>query len=165
MNDDDFMRRAIALSEQALANDGLRPFGAVVVRDGTIVGEGVNATYLDHDPTAHGEIVAIRAACATLQTASLKGCTIYTSCEPCSMCTAAILAADLDAVVYGAALGETAEIYARRPDTPRALPLDSMVLRTEVSRPIEARLQPSRRALPAEALAVIDAYSRARTGA
>ncbi len=78
------------------------PFAAVVVREGQIVGEGVNTVTARHDPTAHGEVNAIRAACKALDSFSLAGCKLYTSCEPCPMCLAACYWARLDAIYYGA---------------------------------------------------------------
>src|SRR6185369_18064164 len=81
-----FMRRAIALARRGMnARDG-GPFGAVVVRDGAIVGEGWNRVIATLDPTAHGEIVAIRAACRRLATFRLRGAALYTTGEPCPMC-------------------------------------------------------------------------------
>src|SRR5262249_17723277 len=95
-----FMRRAIELSlEQARSGAG-GPFGAVIVRDGRIIAEGANRVTPSHDPTAHAEIVAIRNACAALHDFSLAGCEIYTSCEPCPMCLAAIYWARLDRIHY-----------------------------------------------------------------
>jgi tRNA(Arg) A34 adenosine deaminase TadA len=87
----DFMRRAIALSRENLGTQDGGPFGAVVVKDGRIVGEGRNRVLATNDPTAHAEVVAIRAATQTLGTFDLSGCTIYASCEPCPMCLGAIL--------------------------------------------------------------------------
>ena len=90
MNNDKFMRRAIELAQSGIdANNG-GPFGAVVVKNGVIVGEGCNQVTSTNDPTAHAEVVAIRAACRTLNTFQLDGCVIYTSCEPCPMCLGAI---------------------------------------------------------------------------
>ena len=86
-----FMRRAIALSRENLAKQDGGPFGAVVVKEGRIVGEGRNLVIATNDPTAHAEIVAIRAATQALGTFDLSGCTIYASCEPCPMCLGAIL--------------------------------------------------------------------------
>ena len=94
------MRRAIRLACQNVKNGG-GPFGAVIVKDGRIVAEGVNRVTADHDPTAHAEVSAIRQACRALGTFSLDGCVIYTSCEPCPMCLGAIYWARLDAVYYG----------------------------------------------------------------
>ena len=92
MTDDDtkFMTRAIELARAGMdANTG-GPFGCVVVKNGEIVGEGNNRVTSTNDPTAHAEVVAIRAACERLGTFQLDGCSIYTSCEPCPMCLGAI---------------------------------------------------------------------------
>lgn len=85
-----FMRRAIELARQGVDNDVGGPFGCVVVKAGEIIGEGSNQVTSSNDPTAHAEVVAIRAACQTLNSFQLEGCTIYTSCEPCPMCLGAI---------------------------------------------------------------------------
>ena len=85
-----FMRRAIELAQQGIDNNDGGPFGAIVVRNGEIIGEGNNYVTSTNDPTAHAEIVAIRNACAKLGTFQLEDCTIYTSCEPCPMCLGAI---------------------------------------------------------------------------
>ena len=95
-----FMRRAIALSRQNLETMAGGPFGSVVVKDGQIVGEGRNDVLATNDPTAHAEIVAIRDAARRLGTFDLTGCEIYTSCEPCPMCLAAIYWARLDRIYY-----------------------------------------------------------------
>jgi guanine deaminase len=88
--DVNFMRRAIELAQQGIeANDG-GPFGAIVVKDGQIIGEGNNCVTSTNDPTAHAEVVAIRNACRKLGTFQLSDCVIYTSCEPCPMCLGAI---------------------------------------------------------------------------
>ncbi len=89
-----FMRRAVELSAQSVRNGG-GPFGAVIVRDGEIVGEASNSVTKDNDPTAHAEVNAIRRAAAKLDTFNLDGCDIYTSCEPCPMCLGAIYWAHL----------------------------------------------------------------------
>ena len=93
------MRRAIALSEESVKNGG-GPFGAVIARNGEIVAEAANRVTLDHDPTAHAEVSAIRLASRKLGTFNLSGCDIYTSCEPCPMCLGAIYWARLDNVYY-----------------------------------------------------------------
>ncbi|MGA2539389.1 MAG: nucleoside deaminase, partial [Terracidiphilus sp.] len=84
------------------------PFAAVVVREGKIVGEGVNTVTASNDPTAHGEVNAIRAACMALGIFSLAGCELYTSCQPCPMCLAACYWARLDAIYYGASAADAA---------------------------------------------------------
>lgn len=85
-----FMRRAIELAQNGIdGNDG-GPFGAIVVKDGKIIGEGCNQVTSTNDPTAHAEVVAIRNACRELNDFQLEGCVIYASCEPCPMCLGAI---------------------------------------------------------------------------
>lgn len=93
------MRRAIALSEKS-ARTGGGPFGAVIAKDGEIIAEASNTVTLDHDPTAHAEVNAIRQAARKLGTFDLTGCDIYTSCEPCPMCLGAIYWAHLDRIYY-----------------------------------------------------------------
>jgi tRNA(Arg) A34 adenosine deaminase TadA len=104
----EFLRRTIVLAIQNVDSGGGGPFAAVVVRDGKIVGEGVNTVTAGNDPTAHGEVNAIRAACAALGTFSLGGCELYTSCQPCPMCLAACYWARLDAIYYGASAADAA---------------------------------------------------------
>ena len=84
MEDKDFMRQAIALAVENVKNGG-GPFGAVVVKNGEVVATGVNRVTPNNDPTAHAEVMAIRAACTKLGTFDLGGCVLYTSCEPCPM--------------------------------------------------------------------------------
>lgn len=91
MYEEAFMRRAVAISAEALTTPGTEPFGAVVVRDGRIVGEGINRSLQNFDPTSHGETEAIRDACRNLATVDLTGCELYTSCEPCPLCVAAMM--------------------------------------------------------------------------
>ena len=104
----DFLRRAIALATENVESGAGGPFGAVVVRDGKIAGEGVNSVTACNDPTAHAEVNAIRGAAKTLGTFTLAGCELYTSCEPCPMCLAAAYWARLDAVYYGASAADAA---------------------------------------------------------
>ena len=94
----EFLRRAIALATENVTSGRGGPFGAVVVRDGEIVGEGANHVTCSNDPTAHAEVVAIRAAAQKLGTFLLAGCELYTSCEPCPMCLAAAYWARVDAI-------------------------------------------------------------------
>jgi len=84
------MARALALSLENVRSGRGGPFGAVIVKDGSIVAEGVNCVTNTNDPTAHAEMVAIREACRKLQSFELPGCEIYSSCEPCPMCLGAI---------------------------------------------------------------------------
>ena len=85
-----FMRRAIELAQKGVDENRGGPFGGVVVKDGEIIGEGFNQVTSTNDPTAHAEVVAVRAACRKLNSFQLDGCFVYTSCEPCPMCLGAI---------------------------------------------------------------------------
>ncbi len=105
-----FMRRAIALADKAVANNQGGPFGCVIVKDGEIIGEGGNSVTSTNDPTAHGEIVAIRNACKNLGSHQLPGCIMYTSCEPCPMCFGAIYWARPKALYYAARHSDAADV-------------------------------------------------------
>jgi len=156
-----FMARAIELSRLALDAPGLRPFGAVVVKDGRIVGEGVNAAGGKHDPTSHGEVEAVRAACAALATTDLDGCDLYTSCEPCAMCTATMHLAGIARVFYAASADDSAAAFAARGRSASRWP--SAELRAEIAKPIDARRMPAAQLGRDEAVAVIEAFA-ARPG-
>lgn len=105
----EFLRRAIALATENVTTGRGGPFGAVIVQNGQIIGEGVNSVTATHDPTAHAEVSAIRAAARALGRFSLEGCELYTSCEPCPMCLAASYWARLDVVYYGACAADAAK--------------------------------------------------------
>lgn len=112
MNHEDkkkWMRRAIDLSIESVKTGG-GPFGAVIVKNGEIVAEGVNRVTVNHDPTAHAEVEAIRRAGEKLATFDLSGCEIYCSCEPCPMCLGAIYWAHLDHIYYGNNRHDAADI-------------------------------------------------------
>lgn len=126
-----FMVEAIRLARNGLRRGAGGPFGAVVVRNGVIIGRGWNRVVQTHDPTAHAEVVAIRRACASFGHFHLQGCELYTSCEPCPMCLAAIYWARLDRVWYAntrrdaATIGfADADIYAEfaKPKQQRTIP-------------------------------------------
>ncbi|MGC9222426.1 MAG: nucleoside deaminase [Terracidiphilus sp.] len=104
----EFLRRAIALARGNVTVGAGGPFGAVVVRDGKLVAEGVNSVTAGCDPTAHAEVNAIRAAARALGSFTLTGCELYTSCEPCPMCLAAAYWARIDTVYYGASAADAA---------------------------------------------------------
>jgi tRNA(Arg) A34 adenosine deaminase TadA len=95
------LRRAVELATQNVLGGAGGPFAAVIVRDGAVIAEAANSVTTTNDPTAHGEINAIRKACAALGTFTLAGCEIYSSCEPCPMCLAAIYWARLEALYFG----------------------------------------------------------------
>ena len=94
-----FMMRAIELSIKSV-DSGTGPFGAVIVKDNKIISEGFNTVTLSNDPTSHAEIVAIRKACKILNNFSLKGCELYSTCEPCPMCLSAIYWARIEKIYY-----------------------------------------------------------------
>ncbi len=108
--DEEFMRRAISLAQKGVDANAGGPFGAVVVKDGEILGEGWNRVTSTNDPTAHAEIVAIRNACERVGNFQLDGCVIYTSCEPCPMCLGAIYWARPARVFYAATREDAANI-------------------------------------------------------
>ena len=94
-----FMKRAIELSVESI-NNGTGPFGAVIVKDEKIIAEGSNKVTSTNDPTAHGEIVAIRDACKKFNNFSLHGCELYSSCEPCPLCLSAIYWSRINKIYY-----------------------------------------------------------------
>ena len=147
-----FMERAIELATENVTSGRGGPFGAVIVRDGKIVGSGANLVTATNDPTAHGEIVAIRDACAALETFRLTGCHIYTSCEPCPMCLAAIYWARCDAIFYGSCAADAA-----------AAGFDDAFLYAELKRPIDQRKIPTVNLLRQQAISSFDAW-RAQAG-
>jgi guanine deaminase len=104
----DFLRRAIALATENVLSGRGGPFAAVIVRANQVVGEGTNSVTSSNDPSAHGEVNAIRAACSALGTFTLAGCELYTSCEPCPMCLAAAYWARLDAIYFGCSAADAA---------------------------------------------------------
>lgn len=104
------MQRAIELSRKNVESGFGGPFGAVIVKDGKIIGEGFNEVTSSNDPTAHAEVVAIRKACKNLSTFDLQGSEIYTSCEPCPMCLSAIYWARIDKIYYANTKKDAANI-------------------------------------------------------
>ncbi len=105
-----YMEEAIHLARWGMENDKGGPFGAVVVKDETVVGWGYNTVTSSNDPTAHAEVNAIRDACRNLDTFSLEGCTIYTSCEPCPMCLSAIYWARIEGIFFACNMEDAAEV-------------------------------------------------------
>lgn len=104
------MLRAIELARKGMDSNSGGPFGSIVVHGGEIIGEGWNQVTSTNDPTAHAEIVAIRQACARLNSFQLDGCVIYASCEPCPMCLGAIYWARPSAVYYACTREDAARI-------------------------------------------------------
>ena len=142
-----FMEKAIALATENVISGRGGPFGAVIVRYGNIVATGANLVTATNDPTAHGEIVAIRNACMALASFQLSGCQIYTSCEPCPMCLAAIYWARCDAIFYGNSAADAA-----------AAGFDDAFLYQELTRPINQRKIPTVNLLPEKAISSFDAW-------
>lgn len=139
------MRRAVELACENVRSGKGGPFAAVIVRDGEIIGTGVNRVTATNDPTAHAEVVAIREACAKLQSFQLEGCDIYSTCEPCPMCLAAIYWARPSRIFFGATKEDAAHagfddaaIYAELglPIADRNIPM-TQVLGKDALRPFE----------------------------
>ena len=105
-----FMQAAIKEAYEGITAHHGGPFGAVVVKDGQIVGRGHNQVLWNNDPTCHGEISAIRNACDMLKTYSLEGCELYTTGEPCPMCLYACLWANVDKIYYGCTIRDNSII-------------------------------------------------------
>jgi guanine deaminase len=143
-----FMQRAVTLSVEAMRADRGGPFGAVIVRAGAIVAEGVNEVTSTNDPTAHAEVVAIRRACAALSTFELDDCEIYTSCEPCPMCLGAIYWARL-ARIY----------YANTRDDAARIGFDVAFLYREIAQPLDRRRIPTLRLAPPQAAAAFEEWA------
>lgn len=139
----EFMREAIRLAAES-ATSGGGPFGAVIVKDGAIVGRGQNRVVPDRDPTAHAEVLAIRQACRALDTHDLSGCEIYASCEPCPMCLGAIYWARIDQIYYASTRDDAA-----------AAGFDDSLFYYEFGKPLEQRRTPSEQLLAEEATAVL----------
>jgi tRNA(Arg) A34 adenosine deaminase TadA len=142
------MRRAIELSRLGSAAGDGGPFGAVIVRNGVIIAEGWNRVLVCHDPTAHAEVEAIRAAGKVLGTHDLRGCEIFASCEPCPMCLAAILWARLDRLYHANSTQDAA-----------AIKFDDAAFHAQLRLPPEERSLPVVRLLAEEALAVFNEYA------
>lgn len=109
--DERHMRRALALAEQGRATPGASPIGCVIVLDGKVVGEAHNEVALQHDPTAHAEMVAIRRACASLERDDLRGATLYSTLQPCGMCSMASIWTSITRIVYGARRRDVHRMY------------------------------------------------------
>jgi tRNA(Arg) A34 adenosine deaminase TadA len=123
---------AVKLSRQQMINGSGGPFGAVIVKNGQVIAEGWNEVTSTKDPTAHAEVVAIRRACAALRDFSLRGAILYSSCEPCPMCLAAIYWSRLDALYFASNRHQAA-----------AAGFDDSFLYDEIARPAPERRIPS----------------------
>src|ERR1700752_1595019 len=145
----DFMRRAIALALENVRSGRGGPFGALVVKNGRVIAKGTNRVTSTKDPTAHAEIVAIREACRKLGDFQLKGCDLYTTCEPCPMCLGAIYWARPARVFYAGVAADAADAG-----------FDDAFIYEELKRPPESRRIPMVQILRDESLAVFSAWKQ-----
>ena len=134
------MQQAIALATENVTSGRGGPFGAVIVKDGKVIATGTNQGTASNDPTAHAEVTAVRNACAALGTFKLDGCEVYTSCEPCPMCLAAIYWSRCAAIFYGNSAADAAKIG-----------FDDAFLYDEIKKPLDERKIPIAGMLPEEA--------------
>ena len=142
-----FMEKAIALATENVISGRGGPFGAVIVRGGEVVATGVNLVTASNDPTAHAEVMAIRNACSSLGRFQLERCEIYSSCEPCPMCLAAIYWARCERIFFGSSAADAA-----------AAGFDDAFLYEEMKRPLNQRRIPAITLLPEKAISSFDAW-------
>jgi guanine deaminase len=147
--DNAFMARAIQLSVDNVRNGRGGPFGSVIVKEGVVVAEAANQVTAANDPTAHAEVLAIRQACQKLRCFELRGCDLYTSCEPCPMCLGAIYWAHVDKVYFGNLATDAAKIG-----------FDDSAIYAEIARPHAERRIPMIQMLREEALAAFRAWEQ-----
>ena len=143
----EFMRRAIALALENVRSGRGGPFAALVVKGASIVAEGANGVTITNDPTAHAEVVAIRAACRKLGDFQLSGCDLYTTCEPCPMCLGAIYWARPARVFYSCIAADAA-----------AAGFDDAFIYDELKLPLAARRIPMQQLLREESLKIFSAW-------
>lgn len=147
--DEKFLRRAIALAEEAAMVKGTGgPFGCVIVKDGEVIAEGSNHVVTENDPTWHGEMAAIRAAAKKLGAFDLSGCTLYTSGEPCPMCAGAIFWARIHRVVYASTIADALEFGG----------FDDQPIYEDLAKPIAGRIIPAAQCLREEMLDLWQRY-------
>jgi guanine deaminase len=144
-----FMARAIQLSVENVRSGHGGPFGCVIVKDGNVVAEGVNQVTATNDPTAHAEVLAIRQACQRFRCFELRGCELYTSCEPCPMCLSAIYWARIDKVYFGNLAEDAAKVG-----------FDDSAIYREIAQPRSQRKVPTIQMMREEALAAFRAWEK-----
>jgi guanine deaminase len=145
--DNAFMARAIQLSVDNVRTGGGGPFGTVIVKEGIVVAEAANQVTAANDPTAHAEVLAIRQACQRFRCFELRGCDLYTSCEPCPMCLGAIYWARIDKVYFGNLAADAAKIG-----------FDDSAIYAEITQPHAQREIPMIQMMREEALAAFRAW-------
>jgi len=143
-----FMARAIELSIESV-NTGGGPFGSVIVKDEKIIAEGFNKVTSTNDPTAHGEIVAIRKACKSLNNFNLSGCELYSTCEPCPMCLSAIYWAHIDKVYY-----------ANTRDDAKKIDIDDSLIYSELLKNVKIRKIPMAQMMRDEASKAFELWDK-----
>ena len=143
-----FMARAIELSIESV-NTGGGPFGSVIVKDEKNIAEGSNKVTSTNDPTAHGEIVAIRKACKSLNNFNLSGCELYSTCEPCPMCLSAIYWAHIDKVYY-----------ANTRDDAKKIDFDDSLIYSELLKNVKIRKIPMAQMMREEALKAFELWNK-----
>ncbi|MDH3492360.1 MAG: nucleoside deaminase [Acidobacteriota bacterium] len=146
-NHEKFMRRAIELARNGVESNHGGPFGALVVKNGEVLGEGWNRVTSTNDPTAHAEIIAIRAACKALGSFQLEECVVYSSCEPCPMCLGAIYWARPSMLVFAG----------RREDAARA-GFDDQFIYDEIGKSIDSRTIKTKMIMSSEATEVFQLW-------
>jgi guanine deaminase len=146
------MQRAIDLAVENVRAGAGGPFGAVVVRNGVIIAEGMNQVTATNDPTAHAEIVAIRKACQRVRNFELRDCELYTSCEPCPMCLGAVYWARVGHLYFAANRTDAAEIG-----------FDDSLIYDELAVPFARRKIPTTNVMREEALAAFRRWSESAT--
>ena len=144
----EFMKKAIELSIENI-NKGGGPFGCVIVKDNKIIAEGSNKVTTTNDPTAHGEIVAIREACKKLNDFSLNGCELYSTCEPCPMCLSAIYWARINKIYY-----------ANTREDAQKIDFDDSLIYSEFNKNIKERKIPMVQMMRSEALKAFELWDR-----
>jgi tRNA(Arg) A34 adenosine deaminase TadA len=145
----EFMKQAIALATENVISGRGGPFGAVIVRGDAVIATGANEVTSTNDPTAHAEVVAIRNACKAINDFCLDGCTIYTSCEPCPMCLAAIYWSRMEGIFYSGTAADAA-----------AAGFDDAFLYEELKKPIKLRRIPALPMLEDRGIESFDAWRK-----
>jgi len=143
-----FMSRAIELSIESVQKGG-GPFGSVIVKEIKIISEGFNKVTSTNDPTAHGEIVAIREACKNLKVFNLNGCELYSTCEPCPMCLSSIYWAHIDKIYY-----------ANTRDDAQKIDFDDSLIYSELKKNIKERKIPMVQMMRDEALKAFELWDK-----
>ena len=144
----EFMKRAIELSIKSVGLGG-GPFGSVIVKNDKVIAEGSNKVTLNNDPTAHGEIVAIRKACKNLNNFNLSGCELYPTCEPCPMCLSAIYWSHIEKVYY-----------ANTRDDAQKIDFDDSLIYSELQKNVKKRKIPMIQMMRGEALKVFELWDK-----